>query len=227
MKKVIIISGGSDGLGKEIVKKLSLGHFVVNLSLHKEKIEAVIKEFGCEGMVCDVSDVKAVEEAVARILKKHKRIDCLINNAGLWTEGPLETNDPAEIRRLLDVNTLGTILLSRAVVPVMKTQKSGLIINIISQAGLYGKAERSVYNASKWAITGFTKSLAPELAPFNIAVTGFYPGMMKTGIFAKGGSQKEFIKALEPEAVARAVAFVAETDAPAMFPEIGIKHVAQ
>ena len=109
----------------------------------------------------------------------------------------------------------------------MKTRKSGLIVNIISQAGLYGKAERSVYTASKWAVTGFTKSLALELATFNIAVTGFYPGMMKTGIFAKVGSQKEFTKALEPEAVARAVAFVVETDAPMMFPEVGIKHVGQ
>ena len=110
MKKVILISGGSDGLGKEIVKKLSPRHTVVNLSLHKEKIDAVVKEFGCEGMVCDVSDAKAVKEAVARILKKHKRIDCLINNAGIWIQGALETNEPAKIKQLLNVNTLGTII---------------------------------------------------------------------------------------------------------------------
>ncbi len=227
MKKVVIVSGGSDGLGKAIVEELSARHTVVILSLHKEKIEAVAKEYGCEGMVCDVSDANAIEKAVEQVLNKHKRIDCIINNAGIWLEGPLESNMSEQIKRLLEVNTLGTILLSRAALPIMKAQKSGLILNVISQAGLYGKAGRTIYNASKWAITGFTKSLALELAPENIAVTGLYPGQMRTGFFAAAGITKDSVKALEPAAVARTVAFVVETEMPTMFPEIGMKHIAQ
>jgi len=116
--------------------------------------------------------------------------------------------------------------MTKAVVPAMKQQKSGLIININSQGGLYAKAERSVYTASKWAVTGFTKAMQPELAPFGIAVTGIYPGMLKTDMFNKMGIDKDMSKGLDTKEVAKTVEFLLSFDTPTTFPEIGIKHIA-
>jgi len=107
----------------------------------------------------------------------------------------------------------------------MKKRKSGLIINIVSQAGLYGKAERSVYTASKFALTGFTKCMQPELAPFGIRVTGLYPGKMNTSFFEKVGIKKGTEDAADPEKVAETIKYIIEADENIVFPEVGIKHI--
>lgn len=219
--KTILISGGSDGLGKAIAARLAPNHKVVILSPHEEKLRKVAGDLHCEYSVCDVRDYAQIEKTVRQI----GVIDCLVNNAALWIEGPLDQNDPQYIRQVLEVNTLGVINLTKAVIPIMKQQKSGLIININSQGGWYAKAERSVYTATKWAMTGFTKAIQPELAPFGIAVTGIYPGKMKTGMFAKMGIDKKLDDALDPAEVARTVEFVLSFDKPVMFPEIGIKNI--
>lgn len=140
-------------------------------------------------------------------------------------QGELETNTPEEIKKLIEVNTVGTILFSRSVIPIMKAQKSGWIINVISQAGLYGKAERSVYNASKWAVTGFTKSLELELSKYNIKVVGVYPGMMKTHIFENAGIKKDTTNGLETSEVAKIIEFMLSFDSSLTFPEIGFKNI--
>lgn len=220
--KTILISGGSDGLGKTIAKRLAKTHKVIILSPTEDKLRAVAQEIGCEYKVCDVSNYTQVEKAVNEI----GTVDCVINNAGLWIQGALDENDPARVQEVISVNTLGTINLTKAVIPGMKQRKSGLIINIISQAGLYAKAERSVYNASKWAITGFTKALQPELAPFGIGVTGLYPGMLKTEMFAKMGIEKDMAKGLDTEDVAKTIEFMLSFNSTTLFPEIGIKNLA-
>ena len=225
MDKVVFISGGSDGLGYAIAKQLSPTNKVIICSPTKEKLEKAAKELDCEYEVCDVSDANAVEQAIGSIIEKHGKIDCLINNAGLWIEGELDANDIDDIKRVMDVNSLGVMLLSKAVIPHMKKEKSGLIINVISQAGLYGKAERSVYVASKFAITGLTKSLAGELSQYGIKVTGLYPGKMKTEMFEKMGIKKDMSNGLEPEEVAKTVEFILSAGGNTVFPEIGIKYV--
>src|SRR4051812_44921183 len=112
--KTILISGGSDGLGKALATQFSKKYEVIILSHNKEKTSKAAKEIGCDFVVADVSDYKSVEKAVATVLKKYKTIDCLINNAGVWIEGPLEKNDPKEIARVINVNTTGTIFLAKA-----------------------------------------------------------------------------------------------------------------
>ena len=225
MKKVIVISGGSDGLGKTIAKRLSSKNTVIILSPTKQKLEKAAKEIGCEFEVCDVSEYSQVEKAIEAIIKKHKRIDCVINNAGLWIQGELDENNPDDIKKVIEVNTTGVIFLSKAVIPQMKKQKNGLIINIDSYAGLVAKAERTVYNASKWAITGFSKSLQPELAKFNIGVTCIYPGMMVTQMFEKMGIHKVMEKGVKTDEVAKTIEFILTFDNPVLFPDIGIKHI--
>lgn len=224
-KKVVLISGGSDGLGKAIAQKIAVKYHTVILSPTKEKIEQVSGEIGCDFEICDVSDWKSVKQSVNKIHNKFGRIDCLINNAALWVQGELEQNDPEWINRVVQVNTTGVMFLTKAVIPVMKSQHSGLIIMINSQGGLYAKAERSVYTATKWALTGLTKSLQSELAKYGIAVSGIYPGKMNTEMFSKMGIKKDMNDALETGEVAKVIEFLLESNNKVVFPEIGIKNI--
>ncbi|MEK9181938.1 MAG: SDR family oxidoreductase [Patescibacteria group bacterium] len=199
-KKVVVITGGNSGLGKATAKILALKNKVVILGKNVKEIKKTSKELGCEGIICDITDEKQIQDAFSQIIKKYKKVDCLINCAGVWIKGPIDENSPSEIRNTILVNTLGTILTVNALVPQFKKQKRGRIINIISQAGINVKVDRSVYGASKWAITGFTKCLQMELNPFNISVVGFYPGFFHTNIFEKAGDHKTDFSAAMPVA---------------------------
>lgn len=219
--KTILISGGSDGLGKAIAARLSPHNHVVILSPHEQKLKEVAQEIACEYRVCDVQDYDQCKAVVGEI----GRVDCLVNNAGLWIQGALADNDPVRIDDVLRVNTLGVVYLTKAVIPFMKKQKHGRIINVISQAGLYAKAERAAYTASKWAVTGFTKSMGQELAPFGIGVTGLYPGKLDTDMFSKVGIDKDMSDALDTGEVAKTVEFILSLDSSTVVPEIGIKNL--
>ncbi|MFA4873079.1 MAG: SDR family oxidoreductase [Patescibacteria group bacterium] len=226
MKNVIVISGGSDGLGKAIARKLTGdASMVVIMSPHKEKLRTTAQELGCAYEIGDVTAYPSVQRAVRNILKKYKRIDYLINCAGVWAQGNLEDHSLRDIKKTIEVNTLGTIYLTKAVIPFMKKRRSGTIVNIISQAGLYAKPNMSVYFASKWAITGFTKSIQAELAEHNIRVTGVYPGKLNTRLFQKAGIEKNMRNAIDPEEVAKAVQFILQFDDTIVVPEFGIKHI--
>lgn len=224
MKKVIVISGGSDGLGKTIAKRLSPQNNVIILSRSEEHLKKVSSELNCLYKVCDVSDWNKVEKTIEQIISEHGSIDCLVNSAGLWIEGKLEDNNAEEIKKVMEANTLGTIYLSKAVIPHMKAV-GGTIFNIISQAGFYAKAERSVYNTSKWALTGFTKSLEHEIAKDGIRVIGLYPGKMNTSMFLKAGIKKDVSDGLDPQDVAKTIEFVLSLNNSTTFPEIGIKNI--
>lgn len=225
MKKVIVISGGSSGLGKSIAKKLTKENVVVILSHDKEKIASAAREINCDYEVCDVRSYENCEQAVKRVVNKLGRIDCLINSAGLWIEGKLEENNSEKIQEVFEVNTLGTIFLTKAAVTLMKGKNSGLVINVISQAGFYARVERSVYTATKWAITGFTKAIQPELASYGIGITGLYPGMIQTELFEKAGVKKDMSNGLNPAEIARVVEFLLSFPPTTIFPEIGIKNI--
>ena len=190
-KKVVVITGGNSGLGEATAKILSTEHQVIILGRNAAEIEKVSKELNCGGIVCDITKSSQIKNAVEEIVKKHGKIDCLINCAGVWIKGPIEENTGEEIEKSVSVNVLGTFLVANALVPQLKKQKHGRIINISSRAGLNARAERSVYNATKWAVTGFTKCLQLELAPHNISVVGFYPGFIHTDLFEKAGDVKE------------------------------------
>jgi len=227
MKKVIVVSGGSDGLGKITARRLAPHSQVIILSSNFERVAQAVQTIGsgCIGMKCDVANYDEVRKTVKKIIDQFGRIDSLINNAAIWIQGDLENNSEVEISRALDVNTKGVLYLTRTIIPQMKKQKSGTIINIVSQVGLYSKAERSVYNASKWALTGFTKSLHLDLAKHGIKVTGLYPGKMKTSMFIKMGIQKTMNDAVDPEDVAKTIEFILSFENATFFPEIGIKHL--
>lgn len=223
--KTIVITGGSDGLGKTLTEQLSKDNNVIILATNEEKLKEVANNNNCLYKVCDVSNYITVEKVINEIIKDYNKIDVLINNAGLWIQEELDTNDYNRIRNVIEVNLLGTINVSKAVIPCMKRNNDGLIININSQAGINHKAERVVYNASKWGVTGFSKSLQDEVAKYGIRVTDVMPGMMKTDMFNKMNISKNMANGLDTKEVARLVKFIIDTPSDVMIPEVGIKNI--
>lgn len=217
--KTILISGGSEGLGKAIAKNLAQNNDVVILARDETKLKATADELGCRYIVGDVRDYTAMQQVCDEL----GAIDCLINNAGVWLQGPLDETDDKRIQEAIDTNVNGTISLTKAVMPRMKQQKRGLIINVISQGGLNAREGWPIYTASKWAITGFTKAMQQELEPFGIGVTGLYPATLNTEMFAKSGISKDVSRALNPDEVAKTVEFIVSMDGILLLPEMGVK----
>jgi NADP-dependent 3-hydroxy acid dehydrogenase YdfG len=221
--KHAVITGGSSGLGKVTARRLlDEGFRVTILSHNEEKTRAAAEELKCEYFVVDVSDPIQVQKA----FQKADAIDVLINNAGLWVQGPLDENDPARVKQVIEVNATGTILCTQAVIPIMKKQGSGRIINVDSKAGIFAKAERAVYNASKWAVTGFTKAMQEELKPHKIAVTALYPNAInQTNLFAAAGLSREITTGIDPQQVADAIAYICKLPPDISVPEMGIENL--
>ena len=223
--KNIIITGGSDGLGKTLAESLSKDNNVIILATNEEKLKEVANQNNCNYKICDVRDYSTVESTINSIANELGKIDILINNAGLWIQEELDSNDSERIHSVVDVNLLGVINCSKAVIPFMKQNKDGLIININSQAGINHKAERVVYNATKWGVTGFCKSLQDEVAKYGIRVTNVMPGMMKTDMFKKLNIEKNMANGVDTKEVARLIRFIIDTPADVMIPEVGIKNI--
>ena len=195
------------------------------LATDEEKLKEVANEIHCKYKVCDVSNYEIVEHTIHDIVYEYGKIDVFINNAGLWIQEELDTNDSDRIHSVVDVNLLGVINCSKAVLPSMKQNKDGLIININSQAGINHKAERTVYNATKWGVTGFTKSLQDEAAKYGIRVTNVMPGMMKAEMFHKLNIEKNMANGIDTKEVARLIHFIIDTPSDVMIPEVGIKNI--
>ena len=225
MEKVIVITGGSDGLGKTLATSLSEDNKVIIMATNEEKLKDVASKNNCTYKVCDVKDYLLVESIVKDIINEFGKIDVLINNAGLWIQDELDTNDSDRIHNVVDVNLLGVINCSKAVIPYMKQKENGLIININSQAGINHKAQRTVYNATKWGVTGFTKSLQDEVSKYKIRVTNVMPGMMKTQMFSKLNIEKNMENGVDTKEVARLVRFIIDTPDDVVIPEVGIKNI--
>jgi len=151
----------------------------------------------------------------------------LINNAGIWIEGFLEDNQFEQIKKTIEVNLLGSIYLTKLVIPIMKKQRSGDIVFINSQAGLTVKPKRSVYNATKWGLNGFSKSLQKELVSFNIRVFNIYPGKMKTSLFEKASVEKDLSDAFDPKYLAKLIKEVILLPKEIVVSELGIKNLKQ
>lgn len=186
MSKVILITGCSSGLGREASIQLSQRGYRVFASMRNLKDreavqeEARQREAALDCIQLDVTDNVSVERAVQAVISKAGRIDVLINNAGYGLTGALETVTMEEIREQYDTNVFGVIRCVQAVLPHMRKQKSGVIINISSVIALTGGPLSSVYASSKFAIEGLTESLVEELAPFGIRVCLIEPGLVLT-----------------------------------------------
>jgi len=172
MKKVVFITGISSGFGKSTAEYLAQkGHVVYGTS--RKEIET---DNRINVLKADVTDVNSVKTAVETVLQKEGRIDILINNAGMGISGPVETALSDDIRLQMRTNFMGAVNVIQAVLPAMRKQKSGTIINISSIGGLMGLPFQGFYSASKFAIEGISEALRMELKPFNIKVVVIRPG---------------------------------------------------
>ncbi|WP_299368416.1 SDR family oxidoreductase [Winogradskyella sp.] len=181
MSKVVLITGGSSGIGKSIGEFLQAKGFKVYGTSRNPK-NYPDSEFPI--LALDVTKPETISNCVAELLEKASRIDILINNAGAGITGPIEEIPDAEIKRNFETNFFGPINVIKAVLPTMRQQNSGLIINITSIAGYMGLPYRGVYSASKGALELITEAFRMELKDFNIEMTNVAPGDFATNIAA-------------------------------------------
>lgn len=187
--KIILISGTSSGFGLFAAVRLAKRGHIVYASMRdlnkKHELEEVALRRGVHVNICqmDVTKPESIEILVQEILAKHKRIDVLINNAGSVLGGFFEDLDTHEMRALMDVNFWGMVNTCRLVVPIMRQQRQGMIVNVSSIAGQTATPALGAYNSSKWAMEGFSESLYYELKRFGVHVVLVEPGSYPTKIF--------------------------------------------
>ncbi|MCL9809534.1 SDR family oxidoreductase [Flavobacterium luminosum] len=181
MSKIILITGGSSGIGKSIGEFLiHKGFIVYGTSRNPENVTKTTFSL----LTLDVKNVDSIQNAVQYVIKKEGRIDVLINNAGVGITGPIEEIPTNEMRNNFETNFFGPIEVMKAVLPKMREQKSGLIINITSIAGYMGLPYRGIYSASKGALEIVTEALRMETKQFGIEITNIAPGDFATNIAA-------------------------------------------
>lgn len=181
MNKVVLITGGSSGIGKSIGEFLHQKGFVVyGTSRNPEKISNSIFPL----VALDVRDKQSIVNCVAEVIQKAGRLDVVINNAGVGITGPIEEIPTEEIKNNFETNLFGPIEVMKAVLPQMRLQQSGLIINVTSIAGYMGLPFRGVYSASKGALELITEALRMEVKSFGIHITNVAPGDFATNIAA-------------------------------------------
>ena len=220
--QTVLITGAGQGIGREIALKFAdAGADIVIFDVQEDKLNETVelcrqKGVSSSGFICDVRNTQSVQEAVNNALDNFKKIDILINNAGVTRDGLLIKMAEEDWDLVLDVNLKGTFNFTKAVSRIMMKQRKGCIVNISSVIGLMGNAGQVNYSASKAGVIGITKSTAKELSKRNIRVNAVAPGFIKTAMTEK---IPEDIATLmkkqiplgyfgEPESVADAVMFL-------------------
>ena len=225
MTKTILISGGTSGIGKAAAKQLLQDGFkVAAFSREPAKVkklkDELAKDFSPEQFLIltgDITNETSVKNVVGKTVKTFSRIDVLFNNAGYGYFTPVDKVDIKKFEAMIATNLVGQAILTKRVSPIMKKQKSGTIINLVSISGKKSYAWGEFYAATKFGLMGYSEGLRDELKDFGIKVATVCPGMVKTNFFTAKELQRRMKRLhltkkppmLNPEDVARAVSLIA------------------
>lgn len=221
--RVAIVTGGTRGIGLEIVKTFKEASCeVILFGSKKESVDKALEELKKDGIEVagyypNLNDFDEVNNTVNEIYEKYGHIDILVNNAGISANKKIEDTTSEDFSNIMNINVNAIFNTTKAVVPFMKKQKGGVILNTSSMVSIYGQPSGVGYPASKFAVNGITKSLSRELAPFNIRVNAVAPGVTNTDMVKN--LPKEMIEPLiktiplgrigEPKDIANAFLFLA------------------
>jgi len=221
-KKQAIVTGGSSGIGAATAKALlDRGYEVYEFSRREAGTVSGVKH-----IQCDVTDEEQVDMAVFGVYDTAERIDIVINNAGFGISGAIEFTDSAADRKQMDVNFFGMVNMNHAVLPIMRKQKSGRIINISSVAAPIAIPFQAYYSASKAAIEAYSLALLNEVRPFGVKVVTILPGDIHTGFTSAREKSAEGDKEYEGR-ISRSVAVMEHDEETGMTPEKAGEKIVQ
>ena len=181
--KVWLVTGSASGLGRNIAEAvLASGDHLVATARDPRRLEDLVKKYGNQIRTAplDVADEKAAQASVQLAVEAFGRLDVVVNNAGYGDIAPFEQLSSERFKALMDTNFYGVVNVTRAALPIMRKQKSGCILQISSVGGRLARPGSTGYHAAKWAVGGFTESLAQEVAPFGVKMCALEPGGMRT-----------------------------------------------
>jgi short-subunit dehydrogenase len=208
--KALLITGAGSGLGRELALLFSQNNLhILLVGRSEDKLQRVKMEIEQLGGNADViqADIRSYHEISAKIkeLSEHYSLQGVINNAGVGYFGPFVKMEENEIVEMTETNFLGTIYVTKAILPILEQQNSGFVMNIISTAGLRGKVNEAAYVASKFAVRGFTESLQKEYENTNIKFTPVYMGGMDTPFWENSDHIKDPSRLRSPKEVAEII----------------------
>jgi 3-oxoacyl-[acyl-carrier protein] reductase len=219
---VVLVTGAGRGIGRATAIAFAReGANVALMGRTKKPLTETQKEIAKLGVASlvlpgDVSEEGPVARSVSAVEQRLGPIDVLVNNAGIFAGGPIERFDTLVFDRILAVNLRGPFLMSRAVIPGMKSRKSGHIVNISSTAGRRGFAGGGPYCASKFGLVGLSQSTLYEVRSFGIRVTCVFPSTVATDLTRKAGMLKDPERCIQPEDVGAAIVSLVKMDPRAM-----------
>lgn len=240
--KVAIITGASSGIGEATAIALAAEGAKVAIAARRyERLEALAKHIETSGgkalpILTDITDETQVRNLVQKTHSELGRVDILVNNAGIALTGNIDGGNPSDWRRMVDLNVLGLLYATHAVLPLLKAQKSGHIVNVSSVAGRTARAGVGVYNATKWGVNAISESLRLEVYKDNIRVTIVEPGLVATEInnyitdpVAKqvSAERRKTITPLQSEDIANAIAYAVTQPPHVNVNEILIRPIEQ
>jgi NAD(P)-dependent dehydrogenase (short-subunit alcohol dehydrogenase family) len=223
--EVVLVTGGGSGLGHAVAELAAAAGAVVNvLDLRAERVDAVVSELRdggarAHGIAADISDEAQVRDAVAAVVRRHGRLDVLVNSAGIFERGPFVDTPMDVFDRVYATNVRGTFMMCREVARVMLRQSSGYIINVSSISGKRGSTNEAAYASGKWALVGLGECLALELGSSGIRVTTVCPSGMDTTFWENDPRDRSNWRLISAAHVARAI-----VDLASLPPEVVVKE---
>jgi NAD(P)-dependent dehydrogenase (short-subunit alcohol dehydrogenase family) len=189
-QKVVIVTGSSTGIGRAAVETFSKAGWIVAATMRTPAKEKELGNLpGVELKVLDVTNTASIKQAIKDVYDRYGRIDAVVNNAGYGLVGVFEDTTEEQIRRQFETNVFGLMAVCREVIPYLRKQGFGRIINISSVGGRITLPLYSSYHSTKWAVEGFTESLQFELAPFGIRTVLIEPGAIKTDFYDRSADR--------------------------------------